>query len=343
MKQLIKPSRLNIGDTIATISPSWGCAGAPRVRWQYQLGVQRLEEIGLHVVAAPNSLKGTSYLEKNPQARAEDLMWAFENNNVKAMIANIGGNDSVRLIPFLSESTIINHPKILCGYSDVMSLHLYCHQIGLATFYGDNLLTTIAEAQKWHPYSKHWFQKVFFDGSPIGTIPPSENWTYEENNHTNPQYERKYIANAGYIRIQGNGVVRGRLFGGHGAMMEYKSDCGITLQKQDFENSLFFFEDIPEVCDVNYIGGFFDWLGKNGFLQFVQGIIIGKMRSKNSFEPFAKKIREIVSEKYGFSNLPILYGLNFGHASPICVLPYGAMAEMDCDRNTFTILESGVV
>ena len=41
--------------------------------------------------------------------------------------------------------------------------------------------------------------------------------------------------------------------------------------------------------------------------------------------------------------MPILYGFNFGHASPICILPYGAEAELDADALKFTILESGVV
>lgn len=31
---LLKPQKLNIGDTIATISPSWGCAGGARVKWE---------------------------------------------------------------------------------------------------------------------------------------------------------------------------------------------------------------------------------------------------------------------------------------------------------------------
>ena len=188
--RVIKPRKLNFGDTIATISPSWGCAGASRVKWQYNLGVSRLQEIGLNVVAAPNSLKGTSFLANSPEARAEDLIWAFENKNVNAIIANIGGNDAIKLIPYLSSKIILENPKILCGYSDIMSLHLYCHQLGLSTFYGDNLLTTIAEAECWHPYSKYWFEKVLFDNSPIGEISPSSDWTFEPNNHTNPKYIR---------------------------------------------------------------------------------------------------------------------------------------------------------
>lgn len=246
---MIKPTKLNKGDTIATISPSWGCAGDSKIKWQYDLGVKRLKEIGLNVVSAPNSMKGIDYLDENPEARAEDLMWAFENKNINAIIANIGGNDSVRLIPYLNPDIIKANPKILCGYSDVMTLHLYCYRLGLSTFYGDNLLTTVAETERWHPYSKFWFQKVLFDNSPIGIIQPSDDWTYEDNDHTDPNHIRKYFPNKGYQRVQGSGVVRGKLFGGHGTLMEYEEGCGIILKKSDFENSIFFYEDIPEVCD----------------------------------------------------------------------------------------------
>jgi len=340
---MIKPQKLSMGDTIATISPSWGCAGTARVKWQYELGVQRLRELGLNVVSAPNSLKGTSFLKNSPEARAEDLIWAFENKEVKAIIANIGGNDSVKILPFFEPNTIIENPKILCGYSDVMTLHLYCYQMGLSTFYGDNLLTTVAEAKMWHPYSKYWFQKVLFDNSVIGNILPSEDWSFDHNNHTNSDYVKKYVKNEGYSRIQGKGVVRGRLFGGHGGLAEYDENSGISLKKTDFENRVLFFEDIPEVCNVEYMGKFFDWLGNKGYLQVLNGVIIGKMRSGNSFEPFAESIRRVVSEKYGLSDLPIMYGLNFGHTSPICILPYNAEAELDIDNLKFTILESGVI
>lgn len=340
---MIKPLKLCKGDTIATISPSWGCAGAGRVRWQYELGVQRLKQLGLNVVAAPNSMKGTAYLEAHPEARAADLMWAFENKNVKAIIANIGGSDSVRLLPYLDPEVIKCNPKIFCGYSDVMTLHLYCHRLGLTTFYGDNLLTTIGEAQGWHPYSRHWFERALFDASPIGEIPPSENWSYGRNHHTDPKYVREYIPNDGYLHVQGEGKASGRLFGGHGGIAEYEPNCGITLQKSDFEGVIYFYEDIPEIWSAEYIRGFFEWLGENGYLQVMNGIVIGNMRSPEPFQPYADIIRDMVSKKYNRPDMPIMYGLNFGHASPICVLPYGAIAELDVDRMTFTIKESGVI
>jgi len=337
-----KPPRLRTGDAIATFSPSWGCAGASRVKWKYQLGVGRLEELGLYVAAAPNSLKGTTYLRENPEARAEDLMWAFENKDIKAIVANIGGNDSVRLIPYLNADSIAQNPKILIGYSDVLALHLYCYRAGLATFYGDNLLTTIAEAGGWHPYSRYWFQKVLFDPSPVGAVLPSADWTYQKENHVNPNYRRSYIHNEGYYLVQGGGVVRGRLFGGHGSLMEYGEDCGIILQKEDFEGAIFFFEDIPEVCGPKEMGEFFQWMGSKGYLQAVNGILIGKMRLPGSFEPYAREIRKVITDQYHLPRLPVMSGLNFGHTSPICILPYHAEAELDADNGRLTILEGGV-
>ena len=55
---LIKPKRLQAGDVVATVSPSWGGAGDPEIRWRYEQGVKRLEEVfGLTIIPMPNSLK----------------------------------------------------------------------------------------------------------------------------------------------------------------------------------------------------------------------------------------------------------------------------------------------
>ena len=117
----------------------------------------------------------------------------------------------------------------------------------------------------------------------------------------------------------------------------------IQINKSCFENAIFFFEDIHEVWTIEYIRSFFDWLGANGYLQLINGIIIGKMQFSASFEPYAEAIREIVTDKYNLPELPIMYGLNFGHTSPICVLPYGAEAELDIDNLKFSINENGVI
>ena len=39
---------------------------------------------------------------------------------------------------------------------------------------------------------------------------------------------------------------------------------------------------------------------------------------------------------------PVLYNVNFGHTEPMICLPYGALAEINCERAAFSILDSGV-
>ena len=340
MKQLIKPRRLKEGDVIATLSPSHGWAGDSETRWKYNLGVSRLQEIGLRVLAAPNSLRGSKYLSENPQARAEDIMWAFENKEVHAIIANIGGNDSIKVIPYIDKKLISENPKIFIGYSDVMNIHLLCYHCGLSSFYGDNLLHPIADQSGWHEYSKKWFIKILFDPSSPGIIEPSRDWTFEPSDYISPEKKRKYYPNGGHWIIQGEGVATGRLIGGHSAIMEL-AGTSIELSAEDYDGAILFYEDIPMFFDEKSISAFLDYLGQNHILQRLNGIIIGKSNENASFSDRARLIHRIVQEKYSCS-FPIMYGLNFGHSSPMFPLPYGVLSEINCENNTFSILESGV-
>lgn len=341
MKSLIKPAHLNKGDLIATISPCNGWAGDANVRWKYDLGVSRLEELGLRVVAAPNSMRGSEFLSKNPQARAEDIMWAFENKEVRAIIANIGGNDSLKVIPYIDPKAIRDNPKIFIGYSDVMYLHFLCYNCGLSTFYGDNLLTTIADQAGWHEYGKKWFVKTLFDPAPIGMIEPAKECAFESSDPYDPKKIREFIPNEGYEIIQGGGCVSGRLIGGHTGIMDLEG-TEIEPDTNDYEGALLFVEDIPEFFDEEGVRTYFEYLGQKGILQRINGIVIGKTIDNNAFSGRADLIRQIVAGKYSIE-IPIIYGLNFGHSAPICIMPYGALAEIDCDNKTFSIKENGVV
>ncbi len=340
MKKLCKPLGLCKGDTIATVSPCNGWAGDEAIRWKYELGVMRLKQLGLNVVPAPNSLKGSAYLSQNPQARAEDIMWAFEKKEVKAIIANVGGNDSIKVVPYVDPLSIRNNPKIFIGYSDVMNLHILCYKCGLSSFYGDNLLEPIGEVRGWHEYSRGWFERALFDSSPLGRIEPSGEWAYGEVDYTDRTYTRSYHAGGGYELFQGNGTVQGRLFGGHTGLMEL-DDTPMRLEKEDFRDAILFLEDIPEFFTVQALREFLEGLEGMGALGVLRGILIGKVNAREPFEEQKAMIKDFFAKR-GLSALPILYGVNFGHSSPVCVLPYGAAAEINCGEKSFSILESGV-
>src|SRR5688572_14463660 len=129
------PPRLNPGDKIAIVSPS---AGLPHLfPWVYELGLKRLREIfKLEPVEFPTVRKSPEYLAKNPQARAEDINAAFSDPSIQAVIATVGGNDQIRMLPYLDTKVIASHPKAFMGYSDNTSLHLVLWNLGIVSYYG---------------------------------------------------------------------------------------------------------------------------------------------------------------------------------------------------------------
>lgn len=341
---LIKPNKLKAGDRIATVSPSWGGAGEPELRWRYDQGVRRLEDIfGLKVIPMPNSLKGGDYLYNNPKARAEDLMTAFRDESIKGIIANIGGDDSIRLLPYIDFDVIRKNPKIFMGFSDVTVSHLFCHKAGISSFYGPAILTDFAENIEMHPYTIEMVNRTLFSNQSIGNIQPAKEWTSERLEWTeeNKDLRRIMQENSGYELLQGSGTAQGRLIGGCIEVLEFVKGTELWPEEKYWENSILFFEtseDKPEPDLIRY------WLrnyATQGILQEANGIIFGKPQDEKYYNEYKEQIQTVLKE-FDLDDLPILYNLNFGHTEPKFILPYGVLAEINCDEKAFAILESGV-
>ncbi|MGB3102796.1 MAG: S66 peptidase family protein [Psychrobacillus psychrotolerans] len=341
---LKKPKMLKAGDKVATISLSWGGAGEPDLRWRYEQGIDRLRNVfGLEVVAMPNSLKGGDYLYENPQARAEDLMNAFKDPTIKGIFSNIGGSESIRLLPYIDFDVIRDNPKVFIGYSDSTVTHLFCHKAGISSFYGPAILMDFAENVEMHEYTVEALKKALFTASAIGEVKPATEWTSERLEWIieNKDKKRKMNTNKGYELLQGSGIAQGRLIGGCIEVLEFAKGTSLWPAKEYWKDSILFFEtseELPTPGNVEY------WLrnyGTQGILQQAKGIIFGKPQNEKYYEEYKESIRVIMKE-LSLENLPVLYNLNFGHTEPKFVLPYGAMAEINCENRTFSILDSGV-
>lgn len=341
---LKKPKMLKAGDKVATISLSWGGAGEPDLRWRYEQGIGRLRDVfGLEVIAMPNSLKGGDYLYENPQARAEDLMNAFKDPSIKGIFSNIGGSESIRLLPYINFDVIRDNPKVFIGYSDSTVTHLFCHKAGISSFYGPAILMDFAENVEMHEYTVEALKKTLFLSGPIGEVKPATEWTSQRLEWIveNKDKKRQMNPNNGYELLQGSGVVKGRLIGGCIEVLEFAKGTSLWPAEEYWKDSILFFEtseELPTPGNLEY------WLrnyGSQGILQQAKGIIFGKPQNEKYYEEYKDSIRLIMKE-LSLENLPILYNLNFGHTEPKFVLPYGAKAEINCENITFSILESGV-
>ena len=93
---LLRPAKAAPGDRVAVVSPSFAApAVAPAVHEQ---AMRRLQEVtGLVPVEYPT----TRRLDASAVDRAADLNAAFGDPEIRAVLATIGGNDQITVIPHL--------------------------------------------------------------------------------------------------------------------------------------------------------------------------------------------------------------------------------------------------
>ena len=335
MHQLIKPKKLNPGDTIATISLSGGRAGDPDMIERYLFGKRQLEEhFGVHVIEAPHSLKGTDFLYENPKLRADDLIWALTNPRIKGIFVNSGGDDGGRLLPYIDFNIIRNNPKILLGYSDVSVFHAMFTHAGVSSFYGANLLATIAQPGGLDDYTERWIKKALFSENVMGEIAPCDKWADIEWDKTKKSV---WVQNTGYELLQGSGRVRGRLLGGCCGSLLQIMGTEIFPDKKLWKDSILFLDiGTPygvEVATLHQIRAF----ASEGIFRQAGGLICTGMHESDK-----EILLKVIQQEEDLPDLPILYNADIGHRIPMTVIPMGALAEIDCNNNTFSILEAGV-
>ena len=142
----VKLPKLKKGDKVAILSPSFAAPG----KWPlvYELGLKRLQEVfGLEPVEFP----ATKKLGASKEERSKDLIDAFENKEIKAVIASLGGDDQITYIKNLSATPFINNPKPFFGFSDNAHFENFLWLHGIPSYYGGSLFTEFAMQKRMDP------------------------------------------------------------------------------------------------------------------------------------------------------------------------------------------------
>ena len=343
---MIKPERLRAGDHVATVTPSWGGPGA--FPWVYELGKRQIEEaLSLKVTEMPHTRRDPQWVYQNPKARAEDLMQAFADPSIKAIFSTVGGDEAVRILPYLDLDVIKNNPKIFLGFSDMTTIHMVCFRAGLSSFYGPQVMVALAEIGGILPYTLDSIRRTLFSDETIGELGPSmAGWTAEFPEWTPESHnkKRKFQAPMPWKTIQGSGTASGHLLGGCFETLEFLKGTEYWPSLEQWDGAVLFVDtfDAPSTVYCEH------WLrnyGSQGILQRLKGILFGRpggsQNSEQDFEKYDAAFLKIAGE-FGLTDLPILSRLDFGHTDPKLVLPYGITAELRCSDARVVINENAV-
>jgi muramoyltetrapeptide carboxypeptidase LdcA involved in peptidoglycan recycling len=346
---VIRPPALRPGDRVAAISLSWG--GAHVHPHRYQAGKRQMEEeFGVRVVETPHALRDPDWLRRNPAARADDLMGAFADPGIAAVVSIIGGDESIRVLPFLDLDVIRENPKILLGFSDTSITHWACFRAGLVSFYGTSVMTGFAENGGMFRYTADSVRRTLFDPQPPGTIGPSkEGWTAELLDWAEPanQFRRRTLNPPEPWRfLQGTGIARGRLIGGCLEVIEFLRGTEWWPAIDAWNGAILFLETSEEAPHPRVLERALRTYAAMGILRRLSGVIFGRPYGAADaawFDDHDRALVRVVAEEEGLTELPIVTRMDFGHTDPTFVLPHGGIAEIDCVAQRFSIVEAAVV
>ena len=345
---MIKSERLRRGGRVAAVSLSWGGPGAFPHR--YAAGKRQFEEeFGVAVTETAHALRDPDWLARNPQARADDLMAAFADPGVDGIIATIGGDDSIRLLPYLDTDVIRTNPKVFMGYSDTTVTHCVCRAAGLVSFYGPSFMAGFGENGGMFPYMVESVRRTLFDSKPIGALAPNEGgWTVEHLDWADPSNQpvaRKLNPSTGWVFHQQEGVAEGTLFGGCVEVLDWLRGTAVFPSPDSLDGAILFLETSEEAAPPELLARFIRSLAANDCLQPLAGILLGRPGGQidpAQFPVYADTLCRTVREEYGLRDLPIVSNLDFGHTDPMMVLPLGVRMRIDSGRGELSIPEAAV-
>lgn len=338
--------KLRKGDKVAIVSLSSGMLGEEFCSHNIEIGAKRLKEYGLEPVFMPNALKGIEYLKSHPEARAKDLKDTFLDDSIAGIICAIGGDDTYRLLPYLLEDeefidAVHKSPKLFTGFSDTTINHLMFYKLGLSTYYGPNFICDLAEiSDEMLPYSRKAFES-YIEGNEYHEIASSEIWYQERTDFSREAVgtERiSYKEEREFELLQGEDYFEGRLLGGCLESLydiltttryeDEKAVCekyGLFPDIEEWKEKILFIETCEEKPVPEQFEKEIDILKEKGIFDVVNGVLVGKPQDETYYDEYKDIIVNVVNNP----KLPIVYNVNFGHATPRCALQYGAMAKVD--------------
>ncbi len=100
---------------------------------------------------------------------------------------------------------------------------------------------------------------------------------------------------------------------------------GLFPDKEEWRGKILFIE----TCEEKPIPELFErevaLLKEKGVFDVVNGVLVGKPQD----EVFYQEYKDILIKVIDNEELPIVYNVNFGHATPRCALQYGTVAKVD--------------
>ncbi len=161
----------------------------------------------------------------------------------------------------------------------------------------------------------------------------------------NLKVARKLQPCGGWKWLQGEGIARGPLIGGCIEVVDWMRGTDYWPERKCWEGSVIFLETSEEAIPPAALARLLRILAACGALEKAGALLFGRPgghKNPATSADYDAAILSVIKGELGLHTLPVITDMDFGHTDPLMTLPYGVQAEIDCERRSFTILESAV-
>lgn len=346
---LVAPPKMARGGRVAVLSPSWAApAHFPAVHEQ---AMRRLRDVvGVEPVEYPTSRRDSA-----PQERASDLMAAFADTSIGAVLATIGGADQITVLPHLDPEVFRRHPKPFLGYSDNTNLLNWLWRHGLAALHGGSTQVHLGPGPDVSPLHLRSLEAALFDGGDLEVAPLTEfsedglDWGLPQA-LTDASPTR---AAAPWVWHQTDRVVSAPTWGGCLEVVGWNLAAGRwILPTEAYARCVLLLETSEERPGADEVRRVLRTMGEWGLLAQFPAVVVARARasdppgpradlaagpsdeeraSDDEREAYRSDQRDAVLQELAHYNPEAMavFGVDFGHTSPQWVLPYGGRLTVD--------------
>jgi len=331
------PPKVSPGDRVAVVSPAY--AAPARYPALHEQALRRLrEDFGLEPVEYPT----TRRLGAPAKDRADDLMAAFADPTIRAVLATIGGDDQITVLPWLDPDVVTADPKPFFGYSDNTNLLNWLWNLGIVGYHGGSTMVHLGRPGGLHPVSTRSLRAALLTGGDLD-LHPVDRFSEDEVDWADPaglDRPAPTQPSEGWTWHQPEAVVTGPSWGGNLEILHWNLAAGRWIRPVgDYAGCVLVLETSEELPSAVEVSRLLRNAGERGLLAQFPAVLVGRPKATSlqvhvapaDRERYRTEQREAILAAFAryHPSAMIVFGVDLGHTDPQWVLPYGGNLTVD--------------
>ncbi|HKA68119.1 MAG TPA: S66 peptidase family protein [Actinomycetes bacterium] len=341
----VYPPKPSPGDRVAVVAPS---AGLPQLFPDlHEQGLRRLrDELELVPVEYPT----TRILGAPAVDRARDLQAAFADPEIAAVLAVIGGDDQITVVPHLDAEVFRANPKPFFGYSDNTNLLHFLWRAGIVGLHGGSTMVHLGRGGRTHPMSMASLRAALFQPGWFELTAPPEfsdealDWNDPDSLDTEPVARPA----PGWTWHRPAGVIEAPTWGGNLEIVGWllMADRAVPTP-EEIDGYVLLLETSEEMPAAEEVFRTLRNMGERGLLGRFSALLMGRAKAWEQHHRTTLAERAVYADEQRAAVLRamaaynpeamIVFDVDFGHTDPQLIVPYGGAVRVDAPNRAISV------